>query len=330
MLMNDTVLINFLDGTLTQEECTQVEAWVEESAQNRKVLEALYYALFVGDRQTAMRAVDVEGSLAELKKRIGQKEAKVKKRIGWKRYATSVAAFVAGIVVTGVASWLLYANHAEPYLVFTEAGQRAQVLLPDGTRAWLNASTQLAYKKDFWNSQRRIDLVGEAYFEVARNEAVPFTVNSQGIRVRVLGTQFNVRAHPTEERVVTTLLGGSVQIGTPDPQKDEFLLTPGQTLDVNTKSYQSELMEYDRPKDVLLWINGKLRFEQATLEEIVSVLEKHFDIRFVFDSHPLKSERYTCEFSTDDDVDKIIKVLSLTNRFTYREEGKRVHLKNKE
>lgn len=234
-----------------------------------------------------------------------------------------------GVVIAGGFSWLFNANLATPYQVSTEVGQRAQVALPDGTHVWLNASTQLIYRTSFWGRGRHINLVGEAYFEVVRNEIAPFTVNSRNIEVSVLGTKFNVRALPTEERVVTTLLSGSVQVNAPDYQGKGFLLKPGQTWSVDVKSYKGELMEYDRPRDVLLWINGKLIFEQETLGNIASTLEKHFDVHFIFDDIRLKSERYTCEFSTDDDIDKILDIVSLTNRLIYQKEGKQIHLRSK-
>lgn len=327
--MDDTILINYLEEKATKEECMQVEAWVDASNENRRVLENLYYTLFLGDRQAAMNAVDVESSLVALKRKIRQNEGKARKTFHWRRYVAGIAAFLMGVVIAGGFSWLFNANSATPYQVSTEAGQRAQVALPDGTYVWLNASTQLAYRTSFWGRGRHIDLVGEAYFEVARNEIAPFTVNSRNIEVSVLGTKFNVRALPTEERVVTTLLSGSVQVNAPEYQGKGFLLKPGQTWSVDVKSYKGELMEYDRPRDVLLWINGKLIFEQETLGNIASTLEKHFDVHFIFDDIRLKSERYTCEFSTDDDIDKILDIVSLTNRLIYQKKGKQIHLRSK-
>ena len=98
----------------------------------------------------------------------------------------------------------------------------------------------------------------------------------------MLGTKFNVRARPSEEKVVTTLLKGSVKVQLPGQSEEEgILLKPGQMLSVDTRTMQPMLTEANRPGDVLLWINGKLKFEQATLQEIVQCLEKHFDVHFI-------------------------------------------------
>lgn len=101
----------------------------------------------------------------------------------------------------------------------TEAGQRARAVLPDGTKVWLNASTQLVYKPSFWKRERLVDLNGEAYFEVSHNKHKPFVVNSKDVRTCVLGTKFNVRARSSEAKVVTTLLKGLVQVQLPGQSK---------------------------------------------------------------------------------------------------------------
>ncbi|MGL5272376.1 MAG: FecR family protein [Phocaeicola sp.] len=327
--MDESILINYLKGEAKEEECDQVEAWSEASDVNRKTLEELYYILFLSDRNNAMNAIDVEESLARFKKNLKQKEQKSKQSFRWKKYMAYVAAFLVGAIFS-VGIFQFYSQERDDYYtVFTEAGQRAQVVLPDGTHVWLNASTRLAYKKEFWSNNRFVDLIGEAYFEVERDEYTPFVVHSQDINISVLGTKFNVRSHPVEDRVVTTLFSGSVRIDNPNTPDNSFLLKPGQTLDMNLNTHTAELEEYATPSDVLLWINGKLRFEQATLVNIVATLEKHFDVHFIFDNDQIKSERFTCQFSTDDTIEQILATISLTNRLTYRREAKQVYLMHK-
>jgi ferric-dicitrate binding protein FerR (iron transport regulator) len=167
----------------------------------------------------------------------------------------------------------------------------------------------------FWKRERQVDLSGEAYFEVSRNKTKPFVVNSNDVRTCVLGTKFNVRARPSEEKVVTTLLKGSVKVQLPGQSEEEgILLKPGQMLSVDTRTMQPMLTEANRPGDVLLWINGKLKFEQATLQEIVQCLEKHFDVHFIISDAQLQKDRFTCTFSTDDDIRQILSINSLECR----------------
>lgn len=330
--MDESILVNYLRGESNDDECRQVELWCEESEENRKELDRLYYTLFVGDRIAVMDAVDTEASLAKFKSAIREKEQKTKRKnlsVRWKRYGYVAAAFLGGLVFAGGMAWGLLSDKISDYSVMTTDGQRAQTVLPDGSKVWLNASTKLVYHNSFWSSDRQIDLSGEAYFEVAHDKHAPFIVNSKSIKTRVLGTKFNVRARDEEDRVVTTLLQGAVRMESPRTVNNGYLLKPGQTLNINTTTYQAELIEYAEPTEVLLWINGRLTFKQHPLLAITNVMEKLYDLKFVYDDASLKTERFTGEFSTDDAPDEILNVLMHTNHFSYKKEGRVIRLSKK-
>lgn len=129
--------------------------------------------------------------------------------------------------------------------------------------------------------------------------------------------------------MVTTLLQGSVRMESPRTQDNGYLLKPGQTMNINTDTYQAELIEYAEPSEVLLWINGKLEFKQHSLLEITNIMEKLFDIEFVYEDVALKTERFTGQFSTDCSPDEILNVLMHTNHFNYKKEGRVVRLSKK-
>lgn len=325
-------MLSYLRGECNDTEAARVEAWCGESPENRKALEQLYYTLFVGDRVAVMNAVDTDASLEKFKSAVREKEKLARRKdlsTRWGRYAAMTAAFLTGLVVAGGITWGLVSNKLSDYTVATAAGQRAQTVLPDGSRVWLNASTRLVYRNSFWSTDRQIDLSGEAYFEVAQDRHAPFVVNSKQIKTRVLGTKFNVRAREEENRVVTTLLRGSVRMESPRTQDNGYLLKPGQTMNINTDTYQAELIEYAEPSEVLLWINGKLEFKQHSLLEITNIMEKLFDIEFVYEDVALKTERFTGQFSTDCTPDEILNVLMHTNHFNYKKEGRVVRLSKK-
>ena len=293
---------------------------------------ATYYTLFVGERIAVMNTVDTEASLDQFKSAIREKEKKAKRKsisIRWGRYATVAAAFLTGLVFAGGIAWGLLSNKLSDYEVITAAGQRAQTVLPDGSKVWLNASSKIVYHNSLWSSDRQIDLSGEAYFEVSHDKHAPFIVNSKQIKTCVLGTKFNVRARQDENRVVTTLLQGLVRVDSPRTEEKGYLLKPGQTLNVNTDTYQAELIEYNQPTDVLLWINGKLEFKQQSLLEITNIMEKLYDIKFIYKDEALKSERFTGEFSTDSTADEILNVLMHTNHFSYKKDGRTVRVMKK-
>lgn len=330
--MDETILVNYLRGKSGDEECWQVEQWCEASPEHRKTLEQCYYTLFVGDRVAVMNAVDTETSLVKLKSAVKEKERTASRKIlsiRWHRHVTVAAAFLTGIVFAGGIGWGLLSNKLSDYTIMTSSGQRAQTVLPDGSKVWLNASTKLIYRNSFWSSDRQVDLSGEAYFEVSRDRHASFVVNSKQIKTCVLGTKFNVRAREEENRVVTTLLQGTVRVDSPLTEENGYLLKPGQTLDMNATTYQAELIEYAQPTDVLLWINGSLTFRQHSLLEITSVMEKLYDIHFIYEDEGLKSERFTGNFSTDNTPEEILNILAHTNHFTYKKEGRTVRLLKK-
>lgn len=330
--MDETILMSYLRGEANDEKSRQVEEWCEEAPENRRLLEQLYYTMFIGDRLTAMNAVDTEASLKKFKMNVREKERKAKRKnllIRRKRTISVAAAFLAGLVLAGGIGWGLLSNKLSDYTVMTAVGQRAQTVLPDGSKVWLNASTKITYKNSLWSSERQIDLSGEAYFEVTKDKHAPFIVNSKQIKTCVLGTQFNVRAREEENRVVTTLLSGAVRMESPRTKENGYLLKPGQTININTDTYQAELIEYNQPTDVLLWIGGRLKFKQHSLLEITNVMEKLYDVKFVYEDDALKTERFTGEFSTDCTPDEILNVLMHTNHFKCVKEGRRIKLVKK-
>lgn len=329
--MDEAILINYLREQCDEEECRQVEEWLEESSENRRMLEQIYYTLFVGDRIAAMNAADTEASLRKFKAAVREHEERKEKRrtalsLRWRRSLTVAAAFLTGIIVAGGLTWGLLANKLSDYVIATTGGQRAQTVLPDGSKVWLNGSTQLTYHHSFWSSKRQVSLSGEAYFEVNHNKRAPFIVNSGRIKTRVLGTKFNVRAREEEKRVVTTLLQGSVRVESPKTEEDGILLRPGQTLDMDATTYHSRLIEYGKPADVLLWIKGRLTFNQSSLLTITGTMEKVYDVQFIYEDDLLKSEQFTGEFSTDNTPDEILNILMHTNHFNYRKKGRMIYL----
>ena len=125
------------------------------------------------------------------------------------------------------------------------------------------------------------------------------------------------------------LLQGLVRVDSPRTEENGYLLKPGQTLNVNTDTYQAELIEYNQPTDVLLWMKGKLEFKQHSLLEITNIMEKLYDIKFIYKDDALKSERFTGEFSTDSTADEILNVLMHTNHFSYKKDGRIIRVMKK-
>lgn len=323
--MDESTLIKYLKNEADQEECLQVEEWCEASADNRKELESLYCVLFLGERHAAMEAVDVDKSLADFKKKLKQKQSATKKTTSWRRYVVNIAAFLIGVICTGGALGIYYQQNSS-YIISTEAGQRAQAVLPDGTKLWLNASTSVEYHSPLFSSERRVRLEGEAYFEVKKNTHRPFIVDCSNIETKVTGTKFNLRNYKEENSLKATLLEGSIEISLPIKDKEEIRMAPNEQLSVNLVNLETNLEYTEKAKEAISWIKGSLHFDQVTLKEIAETLERHYNVLIKIDDIKLQQQRFTCDFDLSDDISQVLSILSFTKSFDYRIKDNQVTL----
>ncbi|WP_052180742.1 FecR family protein [Alistipes sp. ZOR0009] len=324
MKIDEILLLQYLRGNTTPLEDAEVEKWYDESLDNKKLLEQLYYTVFIGDRLNDMASVDVEKSLKDFKTMLERRNRKSKQQKWWGSKVASVAALFVGIIVTS-AFFLTMINRQSKYTVITDAGEQSQVCLPDGSKVWVNSSSVLTYTSSLFSSTRNVTLTGEAYFNVTKDKHSPFIVNSKGISTKVFGTEFNVKARLEDAIVSTTLYSGSVSVCLPNAVNGEYLLKPGNRIEVDTKTRTVALSSISGQK-YPIWIRGKFHFEQTTLLEITLALEKYYGVKFVFNDSSLKTERFTCDFYKDEGLGKILSILKMTRSIDYIRKGKTVYI----
>ena len=169
-------------------------------------------------------------------------------------------------------------------------GQKSTISLPDGTKVMLNSGSSIRYASDFNVKNRDIDLNGEAYFEVARNEEIPLVVSARQMKVEVLGTKFNVRAYNSEPEIVTTLVEGCVK-ATADGR--EMLMKPAEEISYNVKS--GEMRKYDAPNKnhLIPWRDNELFFNNNNLKEIGAILERMYNVNVIFEDESVTAYSYT-------------------------------------
>ncbi len=174
-------------------------------------------------------------------------------------------------------------GHLAYNTIATPRGGQYQVNLPDGTKIWLNAASSLKYPAVFNGKQRRVELSGEAYFEVAKDKAHPFIVATDRQEVQVLGTHFNVNSYTDEGATKTTLLEGSVQVsvfGTPD---EGHVLKPGQQALLRSNSLNVHTVDTE---ETVAWKNGYFQFNEADLGSIMRQLSRWYNVDVTFESKP--------------------------------------------
>lgn len=238
----------------------------------------------------------------------------------------------AGIEITKTADGqLLYkiqgngktGNPALYNTIETPKGGQYQIQLPDGTKVWLNAVTTLKYALNFASAkERRVELEGEAYFEVAKDKLHPFKVISKKQEVEVFGTHFNVNAYTNEPEIKTTLLEGSVQVVTTDTRKERIkeLLKPGQQsiLALN----KMKVVPVDAEAEVT-WKNGRFTFANEPIEQIMRKIARWYDVEIVYKGD-MKEKVFAGTLSRYANISNLLNAIAATNTVHFKIEGRRV------
>lgn len=158
--------------------------------------------------------------------------------------------------------------------IVTPNGGHYEVILPDGTKVWLNAASYLKYPSAFVGKQRKVILYGEGYFEVAKNPKMPFVVQTNKQEITVLGTHFNVNNYNQNEAIKTTLLEGSVSVKVND---EVYTLKPNQVIETNILN--KTVVDVINAEDVIAWKNGYFYFKNANTTEVMKELERWYDVK---------------------------------------------------
>lgn len=202
----------------------------------------------------------------------------------------------------------------------TPRGGLFQVVLPDGTKVWLNAASSLQYPTAFTGATRTVTLTGEAYFEVAPDKAMPFIVTTQNQQVQVLGTAFNINAYSDEEATRTTLLQGSVKVllsHSAFNTQHSTLLTPN--LQSVTTPTAITLTRPDL-QQVMAWKEGEFRFQHMKITSIMRQIARWYDVEIEYRG-PLPENEFYGVIPRKEYVSQILKALALTSNVHFIMKG---------
>lgn len=203
--------------------------------------------------------------------------------------------------------------------ISTPKGGQYQVNLPDGTKVWLNAASSLSYPAAFNGNKRTVKLIGEAYFEVAKNKKMPFVVSTNGQEVMVLGTHFNVNAYGDESQTKTTLLEGAVKVQL-DNSGATAILKPGeQTI---FKANQLEITPVD-VEEAVAWKDGYFLFQDEDIRSIMRKIARWYDVDVVYNWN-VSPKEIGGRISRHKSLNEVLKMLSNTDKFNFKVEGRRV------
>lgn len=203
-------------------------------------------------------------------------------------------------------------------------GKTYQLSLSDGTRIWLNSETEITYPTHFSENKREVKLIGEAYFEVAKDKAKPFIVYANGMEIKVLGTSFNVSCYTSDNIISTTLVEGSVAVKTTHGKTET--ITPSEQFTYNKENNKSTIQAVDTQL-FTSWIEGKYIFKNATLEEIVTKLQHWYEFSIIYEDNNLKNKRYSIVAERNTKLDQLLEVISYTSEVKLERVNNIIHVK---
>lgn len=202
------------------------------------------------------------------------------------------------------------------------AGGQWQVVLPDRSRVWLNARTSLRYPTRFRGNERKVELKGEAYFEVTPDKNMPFKVESKGQTVEVLGTHFNMMSYVDDAVEKTTLFEGAVKIAASGNTK---MLEPGEQAQVGGNkiniSINADLEE------AIAWKNGYFKFNGG-LEDIMNKISRWYDVEIVYINKPDPADTFEGEISRSKDLKEILRIMEYTGKVHFTIKERRIEVRN--
>lgn len=298
--MEQELLQKYFKGNATTEEEKSILDWVETSEENLK--------RFHKERMFFDISLFTEGKVEERK----TIKKQIRPIIIWSARIAAIVLFIIG--GRTLLKDYQYSKISQIQTVTVPAGQRAQIVLADGTKVWLNSKSTLKYASNFGRNERNIHLNGEAYFEVTPNKKVPFFVITETNQIKVVGTHFNVCAYDGTNEFETTLLEGIVDIyaiGSDRPitrlQKNEFFSAH------NGKYTKNVLPSYD----FLRWKEGLYCFDDTPFGVLLKKLEKYYNITITVKNPQRLDYRCTGKFKEQDGIEHILRTIRKDHKFTY-------------
>ena len=201
----------------------------------------------------------------------------------------------------------------------TPRGGEYQVVLPDGTKVWLNAASSITYPVRFTGNDRRVKLTGEAYFEVAKNKEKPFYVAMSDAQVRVLGTHFNISAYNDDDAITTTLLEGSVQV---TKNNSAVLIKPGQQA-VATHSSNEISVSDANIEDAMAWKNGLFIFNDDNITGIMKKVSRWYDVDVYYEGE-LNDQKFGGSYHRSKGINELLQYLEMIGKIHFKIQGRRI------
>ncbi|MEG1586906.1 MAG: DUF4974 domain-containing protein [Bacteroidales bacterium] len=240
----------------------------------------------------------------------------------------TIAAILIPLFILNVTGWLLFLK--EPggtglKEIYAGRGDKMVVVLPDGSRVWLNSDTRLSYPDNFASGVRFVNLSGEAFFEIESDPDHPFLVHAGDVEIKVLGTTFNVTAYENDNLITSTLEEGKISLSAGLKKKTKYTLIPGETAVYSKDDGSCRIERQSQYQNSSAWKTNQLQFNNTPLPEILKILERRYNVDFEVMDEDLAGYTYTFT-SHDETVEEILSGMKAITPIDYIQLGKRKYL----
>ncbi|WP_127127493.1 FecR family protein [Pseudoflavitalea rhizosphaerae] len=329
--MTDAIIEKIATGNYSEEE---LHAFLEElKDMNDDDYKAIYNKLYrvlpdIPDRQMS------DAFHIEMEKQLDSRESMEEAIVvtGWRKWRYYAAAAVLLLVLAGGIYWYLQPDQHRIFAA--KNGERKSVRLPDGSQVIINSGSTLSLSEHFDETDREVTLEGEVYFDIKSNEKKPFIIHTKASEVKVLGTAFNVRAYPSEETEVASLVRGAIQvrIKTETGLSGEYLLKPMQKMIIRKTGQveKDKTVQVEKKTKLLMpridsihvnkifdevvetaWTKNKLVFDNETLQQAAARMQQWYGIEIRIENDSLKNLLYTASFEGET-LEKVLEAIQFS------------------
>ena len=326
----DELIANYLTEGLDKNALDELKTWIAASAENQQYFIRQREIWFSAVSREAASVYDKDKAFENFRNRVeSQKEIQSTSRRGFSLSALwRYAAVVAIIIAVGCISyWQGEVNVKDTFAdISVEAplGSKTKLYLPDGTLVWLNAGSRMTYSQGFGVDNRKVELEGEGYFEVKRNEKIPFFVKTKDLQLQVLGTKFNFRDYPEDHEVVVSLLEGKVGLNNLLREEKEAVLSPDERAVLN-KANGLLTVESVTASNASQWTDGYLFFDEELLPDIAKELERSYNVKIHIANDSLKTFRFYGNFvRREQNIQEVLEAPASTEKMQYKIEERNI------
>lgn len=306
----ELLIVRYLDKTCTDGEKAVLYKWINSSIENKAdflKFKDIWDVSLISKSDSNTHLAKFYKSQYLLNKKSSERKIRI--------ISSIAAVLLVGTIISVLLPYYDFVKNNMMHVYSVPLGSRSNVVLPDGTKVFLNSGSELSYTGDYNKKERFVNLKGEAFFDVETNEKMAFKVNTSDFVVVATGTSFNVCTYSENNFASATLAEGKIEINM-NSTKQTFIINPGNKFELNrnTKTYKLGLADIDTE---IAWKDGQFIFKSIPFPILVKRLERWYDVKLNYSESEFEDFAYTGSFKNQESIWQVLDALKLTSPIDY-------------